>query len=41
MMYPLGVGDAIVHSPNSGSVVNNNVISESKASSVRFGNPIG
>ncbi len=40
MMY-LGAGDAIVHAPNSGSVVNINVISESKASSVRFGNPIG
>ncbi len=37
----LVAGDAIVHAPNSGSVVNINVISESKASSVRFGNPIG
>lgn len=32
---------AIVHAPNSGSVVNINVISESKVSSVRFSNPIG
>jgi cell wall-associated NlpC family hydrolase len=40
MMY-LGVGNAIVHSPYTGSTVEITTLSDSHVDSVRFGNPIG
>lgn len=40
MMY-LGVGDAIIHSPQTGRTVELDTINERRGNSVRFGDPIG